>query len=103
DLLPHLQRDVLPDDARILTSGTNARENRVRIARIEREKVNDVRLGSFLVVLREQSIIAGGIDQGSPLFLVTGRKIETEPGIHIDETCDVFGTLDEATHPIQRI
>ena len=103
DLLPHFKRDVLPRHARVLASRCNRGENRVGIASIEHQESNDFTSRRDLVVLGEKHVVACRADERSPLLDITGRKIQAEEVIHINEPCDVLGTLHIAAHPVKRI
>ena len=103
DLLPHLQRDVLPRDAGILARRHQTRVHRVWIPCVEYQESDDIALRHFFIVLGKQCFITGRTDQRKPLFFVIARKIKLEPRIHIDESCDILRALNIAAHPIKRI
>src|SRR5262249_26354204 len=103
DLFPHLERDVLPRQPGVLARGSNRRQDRIRIARVECEEVNDVVLVCPIIVRGKQRVVAGCVDQRAPLLLKAFRKIQTEPRVHVDETRNILRALNISAHPVERI
>ena len=101
-LQPHLRRDDFANGARIFPSRSNAGKNRIRVLRIETQKLNHVLLRRFAVAFLEISVVAGRIDQRLPLLVFAGRRIEHQLQIHIDEPSHVLGSLHIAGQPVNR-
>ena len=80
-----------------------AGEDRIRVVGVEREKVDDGFFGGRADALLKLGLVAGDDDQRPPLLAGLARHVEAEVQVDRDEAGDVFGPLDVAAHPVDRI
>jgi hypothetical protein len=103
DLLPHLGRNRVTHRTRVLTGGTQARVDRIRILFVEREVPDHLFFGRIPIAFLEDFCIAGGIDQRLPLMRRRERQVQLQVKIDADEACDIFRALDVTRHPMHRV
>ncbi len=65
--------------------------------------LNDAFLCGLAVALLKVSCIPAGIDQWLPLVRRLKRKIQLQVKVDADETRHIFGALDVARHPVNRL
>jgi hypothetical protein len=107
DRLPHLEGNLVADHPGVLARRKDARENRIRVAPVEREEVRHAAAISFAVAFFEPLLVARRGEDRAPMLLdraiVEALEIEQELEIDVEQPREVFGPLDVAAHPVERV
>ena len=103
EVLPHLRRNGLPDRAGIFAGRRDARENRIRILRVERQKFEHRIFGSYPVFFREVLVVAGDIHDGLPDVGRLVGHIELQIARDLVQSREVLDPFNKAGHPVDRI
>src|SRR5207244_8587233 len=70
---------------------------------IESEEMNHVLLCRLAVAFAEGLVVARGVDERFPLLAFSGRSVQHELKIYLDETSHVLRPLDIAAHPVNGV
>ena len=104
DLGPHLVGDLVTHRPRVLAGEADAREDRIRIAEVEREESGDVTLHRLRIERTESAFHRRSGQDGRPVFLggatPQGFVIEQHLLGDAHETGEVLGPLHLAGHPV---
>ena len=103
DLFPHLCGDHIADLARVFAGHGDAAHDAVGVLQVVQQEADHIGGAPRWIGLIEAAAIAGGVHQRQPGFGATRGTIKGHGFTDLKEAGDVFGPLQVAMDPIQRI